>query len=102
MSPSRVSVRRPRDGNLGRDAERRLAHEGVGALPTDLAPWITVARLIGTTPAAVEHSLIQDYCGHLGASRLPGRARRRRQRAPNPAERSRYALQRLLPAAGRF
>ncbi len=61
-----------RGGNLERDAARRLAREGVGVLPADLAPWIASAPLTGSARAALEQDLLQGHCGHLGASRMPG------------------------------
>jgi uncharacterized iron-regulated protein len=61
-----------RGGNLERDTARRLAREGAGALPADLAPWIAAAPWPGAARAALEHDLLQGHCGHLSASRMPG------------------------------
>lgn len=59
-------------GNLERDTARRLAREGLGAMPEDLAAWVNAAPLSTAARAALEQDLLDGHCGQLSAARMPG------------------------------
>lgn len=82
-----------RGGNLGRDAARRVAREGLQALPAELARGIEAAPLDAAARTALEQELLQGHCGHLSAARLPGMVAAQRGRDAAMADA-------LLSAAG--
>lgn len=59
-------------GNLDRDAARRLAREGAGALPAPLRPLVDAAPLAADARAALEADLLRGHCGHLPRERSEG------------------------------
>lgn len=59
-------------GNLEREAARRVAREGAGAMPGDLRPALDAAPLRAAAQASLERDLLRGHCGHLGPDRLPG------------------------------
>lgn len=59
-------------GNLDRETARRLAREGAGSMPAELASWIDAAPLSTSARAALEQDLQQGHCGQLSPARTPG------------------------------
>lgn len=75
-----------RGGNLERDAARRVAREGLGALPAELARWVDAAPLDAAARMALEQDLVRGHCGHLSAARLPAMVAAQRGRDAAVAE----------------
>lgn len=89
-----------RGGNLESDAARRLAREGPGALPIELAPWVNAAPLAGPARATLEQDLVRGHCGHLGADRVPGMVAAQRGRDAAMAQALRSERERLRAVPG--
>jgi uncharacterized iron-regulated protein len=59
-------------GNLPRDAARRVARDGLDAVPEDLRRLLDAAPLAASARSALEQDLLHGHCGHLSAGRVPG------------------------------
>lgn len=59
-------------GNLPRELARRIAREGEGALPADLAELLRAAPLAPAAQARLDEDLLGSHCGRLPTSRVPG------------------------------
>ncbi|MEO8279955.1 MAG: ChaN family lipoprotein [Ideonella sp.] len=60
-----------RGGNLPRETTRRVAREGIAALPVELQAILQAAPLAPTARRSLERDLQDGHCGQLGASHLP-------------------------------
>lgn len=58
--------------NISRDLARRLVREGESALPPTLAATLATAPLPASAQAALDKDLLDDHCGQLPATRVPG------------------------------
>lgn len=58
--------------NISRDLARRLVREGESALPPALATTLAAAPLPASAQAALDKDLLDDHCGQLPATRVPG------------------------------
>ena len=58
--------------NISRDLARRLVREGESALPPALAATLAAAPLPASARAALDKDLLDDHCGQLPATRVPG------------------------------
>jgi len=81
-------------GNLPAELARRIAREGAGAVPTDLAELLARTELDDPSRSSLDSDLRDGHCGHLPESRLP--AMRLAQRARDAA-----MAQALLASTGR-
>jgi uncharacterized iron-regulated protein len=88
-----------RGGNLDRETARRLAREGAGAMPSDLASLLQAAPLRQAARAALESDLRDGHCGQLPAARLPGMVAAQRGRDAAMARVLIDAFERRPPAA---
>jgi uncharacterized iron-regulated protein len=68
-----ASARIPVQGaNLPQELARRIAREGLPAVPADLAAVVQGAALDAVSQARLDADLMEGHCGHLPAARLPG------------------------------
>lgn len=81
-------------GNLPAELARRIAREGSGAVPTDLAELLARSPLDESARSSLDQDLREGHCGHLPESRLP--SMRLAQRARDAA-----MAQALLSVDGR-
>ncbi len=58
--------------NISRDLARRIVREGNPALPPGLAATLTANPLSPSAEAALDADLLDNHCGQLPATRLPG------------------------------
>lgn len=58
--------------NLPREQARNVVRSGIGALPTDIAATLAAAPLSDAATEALDADLLDNHCGQLPASRVPG------------------------------